>query len=442
MPAATLAAPAATRRAPAHREHQTIVITEETVIEAHDLALKKEQNDEWYVGREDLGSFIALPELWAQAVIFMSLKSPLTGKYPTFAAVKHFVRTKTRDDEEFHEEIDRELRILLAQLTRHRIIRAIGPVVLEEQQVVRDLLPSISVPLARMLTGRAALAILSVLTASAGVLLLLLPELRPALAHYYWLPYPGLNLLVTVASATVFTFLHELGHLVAARAARLRTTLSLEVRGGVLPTFVANVFDLLKASRPAQLRVYAAGILIDFFVAALTIWLLFLTTSGIVPWPPVAVGFLQQLLLLRLLSVTVQLFFGLRTDITNMLGIALGDREIHTRAHSYLSEVRTRIAHPVHRGRPVHYHERSWPAASPNVRRYARWMLASFIAYGIFFVVTFARLWYGLAERAWDGLFRPALPGSRIDSLLFFGLVWLVVRFTLRARTKSRTPAH
>ncbi len=63
-------------------------IEDTTVIEAHDLALKKEQNDEWYVGREDLGSFIALPEIWAQAVIYMSMKSPLTNQAATDASFR------------------------------------------------------------------------------------------------------------------------------------------------------------------------------------------------------------------------------------------------------------------------------------------------------------------------------------------------------------------
>ena len=172
---------------------KSIHIDEETIIEAHDLAMKKERNDEWYIGREDLGQFIALPEIWAQAVIFMSYPSPLTHKHPSFGAVKMFIRTKSRDEDEFHAELDRELRLLIGQLVQHRIIKSINGSVLDEQHEEEDMLPSIKKRHVAWFFTPLSLVFQSLFILSFFFLLVLIRDLLPHLYDYFWNNAPGLS---------------------------------------------------------------------------------------------------------------------------------------------------------------------------------------------------------------------------------------------------------
>lgn len=110
-----------------------IPITDETIIEIHDLTLERQSDNEWKATRKDNKTFIVLPQHWAQAVIFMGTQNPFTNQYPHFAAIKTFVREKTPDSLELHADLDRNLRLLIGRLLEQRLIRALNGEILDEQ---------------------------------------------------------------------------------------------------------------------------------------------------------------------------------------------------------------------------------------------------------------------------------------------------------------------
>ena len=349
--------------------HTPLEIRDETVIQAHDMAPKKERNEEWYVGREDTGTFVALPELWVQAVIYMANPNPFTHQYPSFAAVKAFLRAKTPGETEFHAELDRELRLLIGQLVRHRLIRAIGTTVLDEHEGRRDLLPSIRARHIRWLFSPVALGIQASMILVALLALAIVPALRPQLSHYFWSAYPGLTFLTALGSAWLLTLQHELFHVLAARAYRLSGTLSFSTRG---PSVImeANIHNLPKAHSAVRRLVYAAGIHADLLVVALGTFTVWGEHQGLFGFPAWGVGILRQIILLRLIGFIWQGILWFRTDISSILQDLYGDPSLHRKARGYLVELWDRVRHPT-AGGPMHLGQRSWPPVTPSVKRFA-----------------------------------------------------------------------
>lgn len=417
-----------------------ITITDETVIEAHDLALRKERNDEWYVGREDLGSFVALPEIWAQAVIFMATRNPFTERYPSFAAVKAFIRAKSRGDEEFHAELDREVRILVSQLVRHRLVRAIGETVIEELGEKRDLLPSIKKRHVAWFFRPRALVVQAVIATVGLVVLAFDPAVRPHLSHYFWSQHAGLVVLSSFVSAWLLTMQHEMFHVLSARAYSLSGTLSFSTRG---PSLIveANIHNLPKAHAWVRRLVYGAGMLSDLLVTALAALLVAGFAHGVLLAPPWVEGVLRQLLLLRLIGLLWQGVLVFRTDVTSLLQVWGGDPNLHRKAIGWLRELWHHVRHPIPRDGPIHREQRQWPIATPAVRRFAAVQVLVSLACGAALLACKWVLITGLVRLAGAEL-GAGVRGDAwalADALVVFALLgWMLALF---ARTRVRARA-
>lgn len=413
-----------------------INIDEDTVIEAHDLAMKKEKNDEWYIGREDLGQFIALPEIWAQAVIFMSYPSPLTKKHPSFGAVKMFIRTKSRNEDEFHAELDHELRLLVGQLVQHKIIKAIDGTVLDEQIETDDMLPSIRKKHIAWFFTPVSLVIQGIFVLSAVALLTIVPELRPSLMHYFWNNAPGLSFLTAFASAWILTLQHELFHVLAARAARLKCSLSFSTRGPFL-ILEAKVKNLLKAPKSKRITVYLAGMMSDLLVFAVGTYLLWGAIHGGAVWPAWAVGLLRQIILLRLLGVAWQFLFSLKTDVTNIIQDAIGDISLHKKAISYLKEWWFEFRHPIKPELgPIHHHQRRWPVAEAHVKKFAVATVLGWILAIVFYLSVTLRLLIELIRRSGHEIAAgfSGSPWIFLDGVFVIMVLGGLLSFTIRTR--------
>lgn len=141
----------------------------------------------------------------------------------------------------------------------------------------------------------------------------------------------GLYLLLLPA-----VFLHEMAHLVAARAAGVPARLGISHR---LWTLVAqtDMTGIWMASKRQRLLAVLAGSLLDATVASLLIMLLFAQHRGWVPLPSPALLFLRIALFTYLLRLLWECFLFVRTDFYYVIVILfnckdlMGDTEIFLR---------------------------------------------------------------------------------------------------------------
>jgi hypothetical protein len=193
-------------------------------------------------------------------------------------------------------------------------------------------------------------------------------EARPGLHDLVWANSAALVLLVDYVVAAVVIFLHEFGHLAAARAYGVPGTMTLSTRFTVLvaQTDVTGAWAL---PRRRRVVVYLAGTAVDLFLAALC-------TLATVPLPPS--GTLAKALHATVISLTIavllQCALFLRTDAYFLIQDLAGCRNLHGDAKRLLRWWAARLVGPAGQRDPR-------AALAPRERR-AVTLYAPFMALG------------------------------------------------------------
>jgi hypothetical protein len=205
------------------------------------------------------------------------------------------------------------------------------------QPVLRYHFEGFSQPLARALTRWAALAVYGGIVAAALLAVAAEPSLLPrwnALLFTENMTPIGLALLLY---SFWMLFLHEMAHLIAARAAGVPSRLGLGHRLWVVvaETDVSQLWTLPRSQRYMTLL---AGPLFDLVGAAVFVCVGYAGAAGWLPLPPLAAQLCRALTLMHLLNLIWQCNFFLRTDfyyvLANFFGCKnlMGDTEAFLRA--------------------------------------------------------------------------------------------------------------
>jgi len=190
-------------------------------------------------------------------------------------------------------------------------------------------------------TCRLTAAIVPVL-AAAAVTLLLRPDVIPRYSDFFWSPLLSIVIAVNLVLGTIHLGVHELAHLVAARAegipAHIRPGTRLQHL--VLQTDVSAAWALPRSSR---YRIYLAGVLWDLL--ALSILILALAYAGL---PPTGEALLAAWILLIFFGLLGEFSFYMRTDIYFVFQDLLHSRNLFHDAQSLLLHHYRRAIHALH----------------------------------------------------------------------------------------------
>ncbi|MFI6940204.1 hypothetical protein ACIBI4_13095 [Streptomyces sp. NPDC050418] len=292
-----------------------------TTVRLHDLACRRDR-DEWIVGRLATGRFVALPEAGKRVIDLLQagLSVPEAGAR---------LKQDTGEDVDVPE-------FVTALMDLEFVAEADGRPV-----------PAAAMkppPLAGLRPHQVRWTLHPALPAAAGTLLaaaLLLIGVRPDLSLDFrtllWTSHGSLVIALGAAAGWTLLLLHELAHLLTARATGVpgRIELGTRLQFLVLQTDISGI-EL--ASRRHRLTAYLAGVTVNLTVFALAVLAAAAAAPGTLPH-----RVLLAVALTALLPLPFQLMVFMRTDVYFVLQDLTGCRDLYGDGRAYAAYAARRL---------------------------------------------------------------------------------------------------
>ncbi|MEG3636041.1 zinc metalloprotease [Micromonospora palythoicola] len=294
-------------------------IADRSRVRLHRLHLRPEGGS-WVVGRIDTGSFVRLPPIGHRAITLLP--------HTTVGEVRTTLREESGDDVDVAE--------FVSDLADLGFVAEIDGRPLPTAPAPRPMLPWLRPRHVRWLLHPMVPLIAGAVVLAAAVAIGGDPVLAPRHQDLLWSDSGGLILLGNFGIVWTLIGLHELAHLVTARAAGAPGRISLGTR---LQFLVAqtDVSGVWAAPRRDRLAVYLAGIATNLVIWAGTV--LVRATGGAGP----ADGLLAAVGLLSLGLVPVQFLVFMRTDIYFVLQDVTGCANLYADGSAYLRHLARRF---------------------------------------------------------------------------------------------------
>jgi putative peptide zinc metalloprotease protein len=300
----------------------------------HDLSVRRD-GAEYVVGRVDTGDFVAVPPVALAAL--RQLERGLS------------VRDIQQELRQSHGK-DVDIASFACGLVAAGFVRTVDGITVPAPEPVRSTLPAVRPHHVRWLVGRWTVVAVAALIAAALAVVVLDSRLRPDPRDLIWSPHSGIVLLGNLVTAWALILLHELGHLLSARAYGVPGRIGLSTRLQFL-TAHTDVSGMWAAPRRARLAVYLSGFAVDLSVLSTGI----IAAAVVGPDTPVGRA-ISALVLITLLLITPELLVFMRTDVYFVLQDLTGARNLYADGSAHVRwwwrRARRRPArghHPGHR---------------------------------------------------------------------------------------------
>ncbi|MEV6104679.1 hypothetical protein AB0M28_08170 [Streptomyces sp. NPDC051940] len=291
-----------------------------TRVEFHELAIREDGAD-WIVGRRANRTFVALP---AEGIRVIEL---LRGGGTVGSAA---ARLRSEAGADF------DVPDYLRSLTELGFVATVDGRPVDSPPPAAATLPWLRQRHTAWSLSPVWPGLLALLAVAASVVLVGRPELLPSYRALLWSPFGSLVLLAAFGVGWTLVFLHELGHLVTARASGVpgRITLGTRLQFLVAQTDISGIET---APRRHRLTAYLAGIGVNLAVAsAATIGLAMTNPTG------AAGKALSLVALMAVLPIPFQFLVFMRTDVYFVLQDLMGCRNLHGDARAYLRYLASR----------------------------------------------------------------------------------------------------
>ncbi len=296
-----------------------------TRVRLHDLRVRADGAD-WVVGRVETGEFIAVPEV-------------------AVAALRLLGAGLTVDDtrERLRAEHGRDIDVagFATSLVGLGFVAAVDDRQVAGPPVPKPTLPALRPGHVRWVLSWPVAATLAVLAAAAAVVLVRRPDLLPVYRDLFWSGRASAVLAGNAALAWSIILLHELAHLVTARAAGVPGRMSLSTRLQFLAA-QTDVSGIWAAPRRQRLAVYLSGLAVNVAVAATAVLVRAASTPGTVAD---RVG--AATVAVSMLIVAPQLLVFMRTDVYFVLQDLAGCRNLYADGSAYVRWWARRLRHPL-----------------------------------------------------------------------------------------------
>ena len=238
--------------------------------------------------------------------------------------------------------------------------------------------------LGRWLFSPLALVLYALLAAAALAAVFLDPALAPRRSSLFFSRHSGPMLLAVAALSYVGVFFHEMGHVLAARAAGVPARLGIGNRLWVV-VIEADLTALWSLPKRKRYLPLIAGPLVDVAFWSIVTLTLFGQQRGWLHLPLTATLLLKAMLFVYLMALSWQLFFFVRTDVYYGIATFFGCKNLLGDTESYLRNLLARLL-----GRPEPVDLSAVPRSEQRViRGYAAfWLLGRLAAFLFLFLVT------------------------------------------------------
>lgn len=364
---------------------------------------RQPEGEEVVIGRPELGSFLALPSDAVEALDWLA-------EGHTVEKVRNLYAAKYGEVPDLEE--------LLTVLAQRGFVRPAGENAPELQGAAppqqRHHFSGISQRFAQRLFSPIAIKACFAWIALGLMAVALEPGIVPGGSSLYFTEHRALCALSLFLLSYAGVFIHEMGHLIAARAVGVGTRMSISHRLWVLvaETDLTGLWTVPKRQRYLPLL---AGPLLDAVSASTLALVIFASVRS--PWhlPVLVAHFLEALMFLYLMRLLWQCFFFVRTDFYYVFASIFSCRNLMQDTEVFLRNQLVRMG----LGRAV--------ISSPVAAREARvilayaplWLAGRALAFGTLFFVTIplaAHYFRGIGETLATGF--SADPYAFADSIL------------------------
>ena len=281
-------------------------------------------------------------------------------------------------------------------------------------------------PLARLLYSRASLLFSLLLTVVAGAAMIADPSLVPRPADLVFPQYRVISFLTFLCLALGSMFLHELSHVVAARALGVNSKLGIGHRMWFLVA-EADLTELWAVSKKQRYLPLIAGVITDTVSAAILVLLIYARDVQWIQLPIFAIRICKALVMSYWLRILWQFYVFIRTDIYFVITNYFDCRNLLSDTEEFLKNCASRL---LGSGRLID--QSHIPAPERRVIRVysVLWLGGRVLALYVLFAVTFPVV-YGYLHDLFSA-FRSGVSAN-IDGFIDSLLLSLFVVTTLSA---------
>jgi hypothetical protein len=406
------------------------VVTAASRVRFHPYFARQE-GDEYVVGHAEASVYLAVPPVGVQVMELLDQGLPV-GEVASRLVDDDGVAPDVVD---FIEGlIDYEL---VAEVDGRPVTQASSPAAAEGVALFRRLRPGY----VRWLVSPPALVVHAAAAAAAVLLLLRHPEHVPGPSDLFVYPWYTVNTLLVCVILWGFSLVHELGHVVAARARGLQGRISLGRRLYDV-VFQCNLADIWRVPRAQRIVIFLAGIIVN-------VWI-FLALLVVLIWqgptlPPLWVGWLKLAAFAQWFGILWQFNLYLQTDLYYVLADLFRAKRLMEDARVYVRHVAAKVVPRLSAGDLGHLPRRERRFVQAYAVLYAGGVLLAtvvFVAYGLpFLIISSVGAIRVLAQGSSAGL--PRLADAVVMLTVYaasFGLLgWTWWR---ERRTRAAPPAR
>ncbi len=292
--------------------------------------------------------------------------------------------------------------------------------------------------LSGLLFGRAALGVYLLVVLAAAAAAVVRPDIIPGRSSLFFPRHRTLNGLLLLLLAYASVFVHEMGHLLAARSVGVRSRIGISHRLWIVvaETDLTGLWGIPRRRRYLPLL---AGCVVDLVSAALLMLVLFAAAAGRLGLSATLRQFVSAMVFVYFMRILWQCYLFLRTDFYYVIGALTGCKNLMDDTQAFL---RNQLA----RWRPAM--ARADQSAIPRremrvIRLYAGvWVIGRLLAFAVLFAVSIPlTVYYIRSLGAAVRLGVVAHPYPFLDSLFVTAtfVVPLSVGMTLWIRSLVKT---
>jgi putative peptide zinc metalloprotease protein len=383
--------------------------TRDTFVEVQPFSQQRE-GDDIIIGRIEAGVFLAVPPEAVELLENLA-KGKSVGETADLFQKRH---GEVPDLDDFLGLL--ETKGIVAPLVegRARAKEAASPT--KQPRKVRYHFTNFSQSLAQRIFSRPVLLSCLLLALAAFGLVIYDPSLAPRPRDLYFPDHRTMIWIILIILGYTAVFVHELGHLIAARALGINSRMGISHRlwHVVAETDLTGLWSVPKQQRYLPLF---AGAIIDVVSGSLLVFLLFAHSRNWVALPILAVRLARAMAFTYVMRIIWQCLLFIRTDFYYVIASLFNCRSLLSDTESFLRNLVSRILPWV---RPVD--QSAIPAAERRVIRvYAvLWVLGRIAALFLLSAVTiplFIRYSRSLGGAVKAGY--SANPSNFIDALVF-----------------------
>ncbi|MGD2248333.1 MAG: hypothetical protein PVF58_07980 [Candidatus Methanofastidiosia archaeon] len=291
-----------------------------SIITFHDLNQRQEQDDH-YIGRDDIGSYVAVPELGIEVITLLQ-------KELTVGEVKQILKEKYEEDIEVDPFIN-----TLIQL---KFVKAIDSTVLEDNRKKKKyLFTSTTSHHVSWLFSTPAFVVYTGVCIAALIIMGINHSYIPRHQDIFFHPRFTIILLIAVILSWLLVFKHEMAHLFALKSLGLQGKFSLSHR---LHFVVAetDMTQLWMKPRKDRYLPYAAGMISDVVTASSLVVVLWVSDAGLFFMPDILYNICKFIILSQFIGILWQFQFFMRTDVYYILSTALNCKNLYGDAQTVI----------------------------------------------------------------------------------------------------------